>query len=187
MNKHGNTNWQEWAERASAEATAKATLQPWCIALLPHHGIDLFCVDGDGQRFARLFRQVWSKLPAPARDKLLKHWGKKQVFADLFSEVGPWRCGFTCDVVWMDGLSDDVVEAVAAHNLACAVCTIDDPDRYAAACGDRGSRRLEHAADALAESWGFDIAAAKRACCQDATEVDTESSSLQASGVEEVR
>ena len=77
MNKHGNTNWQEWAERASAEATAKATLQPWCIALLPHHGIDLFCVDGDGQRFARLFRQVWSKLPAPARDKLLKHWGQE--------------------------------------------------------------------------------------------------------------
>ena len=44
------------------------------VPLLPRHKIRLFCVDGDGERFAGLFRQTWRKLSLTARRALLKHW-----------------------------------------------------------------------------------------------------------------
>ena len=47
---------------------------PRMIPLLPRHKINLFCVDGDGDRFAALFRQTWRKLPLSAPRALLRHW-----------------------------------------------------------------------------------------------------------------
>ncbi|MEI7837617.1 MAG: hypothetical protein WCK05_14555 [Planctomycetota bacterium] len=47
---------------------------PAHIPLLPRHGIRLFVVDGDGPRFANLFRETWQRLPLWARCRLLRYW-----------------------------------------------------------------------------------------------------------------
>jgi hypothetical protein len=44
------------------------------IPLLPRPGITLFATDGEGERFADLFRQTWRRLPLFVRRRSLKHW-----------------------------------------------------------------------------------------------------------------
>lgn len=41
---------------------------------MERHGLSLFCVDGDGERFAELFRQTWKQIPLGVRRGLLKRW-----------------------------------------------------------------------------------------------------------------
>ena len=44
------------------------------LPLLPRHGIYLTVLDGDGPRFARMFRATWKRLPLKVRRRLLGHW-----------------------------------------------------------------------------------------------------------------
>jgi hypothetical protein len=45
------------------------------LLLLPRHKVRLlYTVPADGQRFARLFREVWKRMPLGARRAILKHW-----------------------------------------------------------------------------------------------------------------
>ncbi len=67
-------DWKTWAKNAVAELDAKDDGGPSYIPILPRHGVYLFCVAGDGRRFARLFGQTWRKMPFWARRRLLKHW-----------------------------------------------------------------------------------------------------------------
>jgi len=190
VNEHDKLNWQDWARRVTTASNAEAVPRPRRIPLLPRREIDLFCVDGDGRRFARLFRNVWGRLPFSARRDLLKHWRRKQqLFAGLLDGVGRWRCCFTCHAAWMDDLSDHEVKAVLAGELAYAVCSIDQSDQHAtgATCVKQGSRRFKHAVDALVKSWGFDVAAGKRTYRRVATRVGAQSLPRQASSTKEVR
>jgi len=114
----------------------------------------LFCVAGDGRRFARLFRQTWQKLPLSARRRLLKHWREarrlrygdapltapwpsiellayKSDFSrgnspDAVAQYSHRLCGFYFLAGTMDALPEDAVEAVIAHELAHAVLCIED-------------------------------------------------------------
>ena len=190
MNEHDKLNWEDWARRATTDSNPGAIPRPWRIPLLPRHEIDLFCVDGDGRRFARLFQNVWDKLPFSVRRDLLKHWRKKQqLFAGLLDGLGRWRCCFTCHAAWMDGLSDHEVEAALAGELALAVCSIDQSDQHATGttCVKQGARRCEHAVNAMVKSWGFGIAAQKNTYRRVGTRVGAQSLPRQASGAKEVR
>ena len=51
---------------------------PYFIPLLPRHEIGLFRYDGDGKRFAKLFRETWYQIPLGVRRRLLKHWKQKR-------------------------------------------------------------------------------------------------------------
>ncbi|MBC8255050.1 MAG: hypothetical protein H8E35_13635 [Ardenticatenia bacterium] len=198
------TNWQDWAGSAVAESNANANAKnpPHYIPILPRHKVRLFCVHGDGRRFARLFRQAWSELPLSVRRKLVKHWREsrprivgapealfpwpgvelindKSDFyrgnsSDALAQYKHQMCSFSFHSAWMDALPDHAVECVVAHELAHAVCFLEAPDRHAAgaAFNKRGFSRSEHEADALAKFWGFDVAAQKRACRRVARKVD---------------
>jgi len=221
MKKRTTSSCKDWAERAVAESNAKAKSQiardERDIPILSRHGVYLFCVHGDGRRFARLFRQAWSKLPLSVRRKLLKYWRVR--FRELYGDVlhlcpwppielvpdksdfyrgnstdalaqySHWRCGFSFHSAWMDALPDHAVECVVAHELAHAVCYIDNPDRHRAGApyNNRGYSRSEHEADALAKSWGFDVAAKKRACRRVARKVDAQSPPWWVNNAKEVR
>jgi hypothetical protein len=45
-----------------------------CLPLLPRHQIYLWVHEGDGQRFAAMFRQTWGRVPLWARRRMLQYW-----------------------------------------------------------------------------------------------------------------
>lgn len=151
---------------------------PSCfVPLLPRHGIDLFFLDGDGPRFARIFRQVWKKLPQKDKDLLLKDWQEakqdsspwlrfplfelitdKADFYDgdsllTFAQYNPGRRSFSFRSQTVDFLPEKQVKFVIAHELAHAVLGIMDPKHSDSA--EAGIDEKELSADAMAEYWGF--------------------------------
>jgi hypothetical protein len=151
-------NWKTWAKNAVAELDARDDGGPSYIPILPRHGVYLFCVAGDGRRFARLFGQTWRKLPLWARRRLLKHWraARRERYGDA-PLVAPWplvelvefksdffrgnseaacaqynhrMCSFAFLAETMDRFPDDAVECVIAHELAHAVHCIEDADYH---------------------------------------------------------
>jgi hypothetical protein len=127
---------------------------PRYIPILPRHGTYLFCLAGDGERFAKLFRQTWRKLPLSDRRKILKYWREtyyrffgdqvtpspwplvemvpqKSNFsrgnsADAMAQYSHFHCSFAFEADAMDALPDHAVEATIAHELAHAVLCIED-------------------------------------------------------------
>jgi len=157
-------DWLDWATKAVLEANADAHTRAargvCCVPLLPSYGIHLFCTDGDGRRFVRLFRQVWAKLPEPARLCLLGQWRtKQQCLASLIGEIAQPTCGFLLSLAWMDLYCDCQVSDVIAYELACALVghadqqqTLDEIDWILRSWGYRSVRegdccRKEHAGD----------------------------------------
>lgn len=55
------------------EAAVKRSLE-FRVALLPRHRVYVWPFDGDGPRFAGLFRETWRRLPLWARRRVLSHW-----------------------------------------------------------------------------------------------------------------
>lgn len=121
MNQATKANWCKWAEDAVADANAKAARRSQQVPLLPRHGIHLLSMDGDGRRFARLFRRAWVRLPCSSRRRLLERWrGRQRLFASLLDDIGPWKCCLPLSVAWIDGLCDQAVERMLMCELTTA-------------------------------------------------------------------
>lgn len=163
MRDHERRGWQDWADDAVAESSDRTGLGLSVVPLLPRHDLHLFCFDGDGWRFARVFREVWEKVPSPIRRKLLARWsGPRRELAGLLDGIGHRKYGFTVCLTGLDSLPDQAIECLIARQTAEAACEIDagewcchtsDCDA-GSSCGCSG----ETDPDALAESWGFDMA-----------------------------
>jgi hypothetical protein len=147
-----------WAKQATAGAYGEAQMRVepgMCsVPLLPSYGIYLFCTDGDKQRFVRLFRQVWAKLPEPARLCLLGRWRKKQQhLAGLVGEIAQPKCGFFLDLAWMDTHCDGQARDVIAYELARTLVSREEHPE------------TPNEIDWILGSWGFP-SAGKGACCR---------------------
>src|SRR4051794_13519671 len=67
----------------------KGIAKGYWFSLLPRHGVFLFAPNRGGERFARLFRETWGRLPLYARRRILKHWRSDPVPLPLFKpEIG---------------------------------------------------------------------------------------------------
>ena len=147
-------NWGTWAQNALTGFRGGDDGGPSYIPILPRHGVFLFRVAGDGQRFAALFRQAWRKLPLWTRRRLLKHWRharchqygsepltspwplielveRKSDFdrgnsEDACAQYNHRMCSFAFLAQAMDRFSDASVECAVAHELAHAVLCITD-------------------------------------------------------------
>lgn len=157
---------------------------PVWVPILPRHNLAVFCLDGNGYRFAELFRQVWKQMPLSPRRLLLKLWRQSRPMnCDL-----PWppiemlagksdfsrgnssaaiaqytarRLSFAFDSRYMDQLSDASAKSVIAHELAHAVLIAQDAEGHLseAAYDDSGFSQAEYDTDELAGFWGFDAEA----------------------------
>jgi hypothetical protein len=144
--------------------TEGGSQMPYFISLLPRHKLNLFCVNGDGHRFANLFRKTWECIPVGCRRLLLKDWKStsRGPLFELISEKSDFKRGNSGDAIAnycpgfrsfafssndMDALSDKSVIFVIAHELAHAVLGIKDPSMVT------GKHKAEVAADRLANNW----------------------------------
>lgn len=158
MTKQQTKPWMQGCRSEVRRLNRKADIGPRYIPILPRHGTYLFCVAGDGDRFARLFQQTWKKLPLSDRRKILKYWREsyyrffgdqatpapwplvelvpqKSDFsrgnsADALAQYSHFRCSFAFEADVMDALPDDAVEATIAHELAHAVLCIEDAETH---------------------------------------------------------
>ena len=151
-------DWLDWAKKATAGSYGEAHMRTepgMCsVPLLPSYGIHLFFIDGDERRFIRLFRQVWAKLPEPARLCLLGRWRKKQQrLAGLVGEIAQPRCGFFLDLAWMDTHCDCQARDVIAYELARVLV------------GREGHPETPNEIDWILRSWGFP-SVRQGACCR---------------------
>lgn len=62
--------------------------RPCFIPLLPRHGLNVLAPRGEGERFARLFRETWSRIPLGARRSILRHW--REPFIPSVDLVPDW-------------------------------------------------------------------------------------------------
>lgn len=164
--------------RKATEKPAHRT-GPIMIPLLPRHKIDLFCVAGNGYRFAELFRQVWKQIPLGTRRKLLKTWrqsienrtaypsfelvnGKSSFLRgnshEAIAQYTHYSISFAFDSRYVDALSNDAVKSLIAHEMAHAVLAMEDAEDHLTRCeyDDSGFSDGEYDADEQAEFWGFD-------------------------------
>lgn len=158
-----------------------ARIGPIMIPLLPRHKIDLFCVAGNGHRFADLFRQVWRQIPLRDRRRLLKMWRQSRPIVweaswpsfELVNGKSDFLRGnsheaiaqykyhlqsFAFDSRYVDALSDDAVKSLIAHEMAHAALATVDAEDHLARCeyDSSGFSDGEYDADEQAEFWGFD-------------------------------
>lgn len=139
--------------------------------LLPRHGVNLFAPNGGGERFARLFRETWRRLPLFVRRRLLKHWRcglfPGHDFSPFVVLASDWP-GRVRDAMgaagdrghrlcfWTEGVADfpdELVMDLVAHELAHA---------YQWACDRRAemdSFEAEDDANWTMECWGFSATA----------------------------
>lgn len=154
---------------------------PVWIPILPRHDVAVFCLAGNGHRFAELFRQTWKQMPLSPRRMLLKMWRQRRpTGCDLpwppiemlagksdfsrgnssaaIAQYTTWMLGFAFDSRYMDRLSDESVKSVIAHELAHAVLITQDAEGHLseAAYDESGFSQAEYDADELAGFWGFD-------------------------------
>lgn len=161
---------------------------PRYIPIVARNDVYLFWLAGDGRRFARLFQQVWRRLPLGVRRELLRHWRTSRPYPrnsqngphwphielvagksdfsrgnsrDAMAQTCSSASSFAFDARSMDAISDAAVEVVIAHELAHAIYFIDCRQEHMANApyDDWGFSQAEYDADELAESWGFDAQA----------------------------
>jgi hypothetical protein len=108
------------------------------VRLLPGHDVFLWVVVGDGHRFARVFRETWSRLPLYARRRLLSYWGGPDPERPIVSPRIELNLSSYCDAGCagfvdrsghrlqfnskkVDEMPDEALQAVIAHELALVV------------------------------------------------------------------
>jgi hypothetical protein len=155
------------------ERVERGLARGWILRLLPRHHVYLHSPQAGGERFVRLFRATWGRLPCHARRRILRHWktgGDHLNFRPTIELLGDWagRIGgegldgtkaaaggdghalrFRKDIV--DAYPDDLVMDLIAHELAHIFGYASGWYRD----GVEDPFRDEEEADALVEVWGF--------------------------------
>jgi len=168
-------SWQDWAENAVGGPAGSTSLGLNVVPLLPDHGVHLFCLDGDGQRFARLFREVWGELPLSIRLRLLNRWsGPRRALAGVLDGIAQAKYGFTVCLAGMDSVPDHTVECLIARQLAQAVFEMERANRLRGGAESSSGRSGEADPKALAESWGFEMDVADNVCCDQKVDANEE-------------
>jgi len=87
------------------------------LPLLPEHGIN-FMTDGhgDAEKFIRVFRNTWNRLPSENRRQLLKYWQKRSLpkFKRPHIDLANWMSDFNLDERHDKGKYDDPEAAAYA-------------------------------------------------------------------------
>jgi hypothetical protein len=146
------------------------------VPLLARHSVFLFAPEYDGERFVRLFRYAWSRLPLWVRRRILAHWRDGDhgtIFRQLLKSspqielVGSWpgrnnalacvkanghHLRFWSQIVHR--FPDELVEDLIAHELAHVLQGAIGRLTYDADVND--DEELEEDANLKMESWGFD-------------------------------
>ena len=151
--------------------------------LLPRHGIRLLVVHGDGERFARRFRETWKRLPLAVRRRLLKHWREKtkELFVvseygrpaglhielindesylkrvdpgDVIAQCDLFGLSLTFEAKTMDAMPEGPAQALIAHELAHVLQCLENTDLKS-----DGSKLDPVEVDAWVRvvHWGFDL------------------------------
>lgn len=139
--------------------------------LMPRHGAYLLDFKSKGERFARLFRETWVRIPLYARRYILKHWKSDDVlrFAVRYSPsielADTWDGKKPGDAGWahrgghslrfarrrVEKMPDEVVCDLIAHELAHVFQWAIGED-----LNSLDAFNIEIIADEIMESWGFD-------------------------------
>jgi hypothetical protein len=149
--------------------------------LLRRYGLSLFAPHGEGQRFARLFRETWAQIPLWARRAILRHWrvmgftrvelvndwsgrqGAKGYRAGRPVRRGKGLRGDKACCTWrghklrfwcpiVRAYPDDLVRDLIAHELAHVVQNAFELEFY-------DNYETEQSADEFVEAWGFSVTA----------------------------
>jgi len=126
---------------------------------------------GNRPRFAVRFRQVWATISPEQKDRILTYWRKFKGAPLIDLVVGHrypgenedygCRVKFNAEVV--DWAPKDKLAGLIAHELGHVLSYADPESASSKALGrvhtEELNRIKEEEADALAESWGFDMTA----------------------------
>lgn len=137
------------------------TLRSIPLGIIGRRPLSLTVYDGDGERFAGLFLEVWRQLPLSVREKILGHWSNDEN-PDLLLELSNgWKncttrdgetslcgCSVKFSAAKMDLVFDVSAKFLIAHELAHVY-------QYATRTNRRPYEDLESEADELADHWGF--------------------------------
>ncbi len=126
---------------------------------------------GNRLRFAALFRRVWASINPEQKDRILIYWRKFSGVPqfDLVmrhrypGENEDYGCRVKFNAEAIDWAPEDKVASLIAHELGHVLSYADPESASSKASGRASIEKLnkikEDEADALAESWGFDMAA----------------------------
>lgn len=137
------------------------------LDIIPGAPLTITVYSGDGNRFARLFKEAWAQLPAPVQEKIRKHWAKEDVRLELSNiwkncaihdgEVGCFGREAKFNAAEVDRMPDTVAKALIAHEMAHVYQHATGfSQRTYEVSSQREYEVLESDAKELASRWNFD-------------------------------
>lgn len=178
---------------ASIDSPFEDAPVPTILPIYPSRGLFVLVFVGDGERFVRLFKKTWRKIPKQDRDLLLNQWKAEREVLRRESPKLPWplislrkkhrkfeesqvqrRITFgsasSTDITFYAPtfaiMPDNAFCIVIAHELAHRVMRLENPNMKPVQSLGKAYWAREEKVDAWLADWGFNVQDNERWCSE---------------------